>query len=124
MSHTPTTSDAGVHKAAMALPSVFMTEQWMGSHVYKVGDTDTFKMFAILNPGKAQLTLKAPNPEVAAMLIAAEVAQRHTHLPRGNWVMLKLDRLEPDDVAERLQTSHRVVTATLTKAARKKFALD
>ncbi|WP_298913831.1 MmcQ/YjbR family DNA-binding protein [uncultured Algimonas sp.] len=117
-------TDADIHMAATALPCVFMTEQWMGSHVYKIGDPETFKMFAILNPGKSQLTIKTPDRETANVLIEAGVAQRHTHMPRGSWVMLLPDRLERDDVEERLATSHSLCAASLTKAARKKFGLD
>ena len=108
----------------MALKSVFMTEQWMGSHVYKVGDTGTFKMFAILNPGKGQLTVKTQSPDIAALLIEAGVAARNVHLPRGGWVQLDTAQLPPDDIAERLATSHRLCAGSLTKRAQKKFGLD
>ena len=121
---TRTASDTDVHDYAMTQRCTFMTEQWMGSHVYKVGDPDTFKMFAILNPGKGQLTVKTANREVADMLIAAGVGRRHTHMPRGSWVMLLLDQLEADDVRERIADSHALVVKAMTKAARKKFALD
>lgn len=96
----------------------------MGSHVYKVGDPDTFKMFAILNPGKRQLTVKTSSRETADLLIEVGVAQRHTHMPRGNWVMLLLDTLSADDVEERISTSYDIVSRTLTQSARKKFGLD
>lgn len=124
MSVKSSTSDSQVHAAAMALTSTFMTEQWMGSHVYKVGDTDRFKMFAILSPGQFKLTLKTASPDVADLLIQAGVAERNAHLPRGGWVALKLDLLSPGDVNERLAASHALVAATLTKAFRKKFGLD
>ncbi|GLQ19556.1 MmcQ/YjbR family DNA-binding protein [Algimonas porphyrae] len=117
-------SDADIDRFAMTLKSVFMTEQWMGSHVYKVGDTDTFKMFAILNPGKQQLTVKTASRDMADMLIAAGVAQRHTHMPRGSWVMLLLDKLEAEDVRDRIADSYDLVVQALTKSARKKFGLD
>ncbi|MGJ8559271.1 MAG: MmcQ/YjbR family DNA-binding protein [Litorimonas sp.] len=124
MSENSSTSDAQVHSAAMGLTSSFMTEQWMGSHVYKVGNTDRFKMFAILSPGQAKLTLKTDSPDVAELLIQAGVAERNAHLPRAGWVTLKLDCLSPDDVNERLTTSHALVAATLPKLSRKKFGLD
>lgn len=124
MSAKSSTSDAQVHAAAMGLVSVFMTEQWMGSHVYKVGDADRFKMFAILSPGQSKLTLKTDSPDVADLLIQAGVAERNAHLPRGGWVALKLDLLSPDDVSERLTTSHALVAATLPKVSQKKFGLD
>jgi predicted DNA-binding protein (MmcQ/YjbR family) len=124
MSVNTTTSDAHVHAAAIALTSTFMTEQWMGSHVYKVGDAERFKMFAILSPGQSKLTLKTASPDIADLLIQAGVAQRNAHLPRGGWVALKLDFLSPDDVSERLAASHGLVAATLPKVIQKKFGLD
>jgi predicted DNA-binding protein (MmcQ/YjbR family) len=108
----------------MALTPAFMTEQWMGSHVYKVGDPERFKMFAILSPGQAKLTVKTASPDIADMLIHAEVAEKNAHLPRGGWVTLRLDRLPPDDVQDRLATSHRLVAATLPRLSRKNFGLD
>ena len=117
-------TDEQVDRAASALPSVFMTEQWMGSHVYKVGDTDRFKMFAILNPGKSRLTIKTDSPETADLLIQADVAERNAHMPRGGWVTLKLDRISFDDVKDRLSTSHALTGGTLPKLYRKKFGLD
>ncbi|MEM8590504.1 MAG: MmcQ/YjbR family DNA-binding protein, partial [Pseudomonadota bacterium] len=82
------TSDQDVDRFATSHASVFMTEQWMGSHVYKVGKPDEFKMFAILNPGQARLTLKLSNPDTATLLLEAGVASRNAHLPRGGWVVL------------------------------------
>jgi len=36
---------------ALALAGTYMTEQWSGAHVFKVGSKADFKMFAILRPG-------------------------------------------------------------------------
>jgi len=124
MNKNDSTTDEQVHASAMALTSTYMTEQWMGSHVYKVGDADRFKMFAILNPGKSRLTVKTASPETADLLIQAGVAERNAHMPRAGWVMLKLDRLSTDDVEERLITSHSLTSATLPKLFRKKFGLN
>jgi predicted DNA-binding protein (MmcQ/YjbR family) len=124
MSENDTTTDEQAHAAAIALTSAFMTEQWMGSHVYKVGDADRFKMFAILNPGKSRLTVKTASPETADLLIQAGVAERNAHMPRAGWVMLKLDHLPIDDVEERLAISHSLTSATLPKVFQKKFGLN
>ncbi|MEM7730174.1 MAG: MmcQ/YjbR family DNA-binding protein [Pseudomonadota bacterium] len=118
------TTDKEIHKAATALRSVFMTEQWMCSHVYKVGDPDRFRMFAILNPGRSQLTLKLADPDRAELLIEAGVGQPNAHLPRGGWITLLTDRLEPDDVADRLSVSHGMAAKGLPRVARLKFGLD
>ena len=100
---------------SLDLPGSFMTEQWGGSHVFKVGTSKTFKMFGILLPGEDRLTLKTPSPDTRALLIEAEVASMNVHLPRGSWVQLHLDRLDADDICERISVSYGLVRATLPK---------
>ena len=107
---------------ALALAGVYMTEQWGGAHVFKVGTQADFKMFAILRPGagnnEGRLTVKAPDAEIRAMLIEVGVAEAHSHLPRGNWMVLRLDKLEAEDVLERLEVSYRLVFPRLPKRVR------
>ena len=103
---------------ALSLPSLYMTEQWGGAHVFKVGTETDFKMFAILRPGKDRLTVKAPDAEIRSMLIEVGVAEAHSHLPRGNWIVLLLEHLELDDVIERLETSYKTVFPSLPKRIR------
>ena len=103
---------------ALALSSVYMTEQWGGAHVFKVGTQTDFKMFAILRPGGDRLTVKAPDAEIRAMLIDVGVAEAHSHLPRGNWMVLLLDKLEQADVLERLSASYSLIFPSLPKRVR------
>ena len=105
-------------KMALTLPSTYMTEQWGGVHVFKVGTRDDFKMFAILSPGQNRLTVKAPSAEIRSMLIEVGVAEAHSHLPRGNWMVLRLDHLELEDIAERLEASYNIVFPSLPKRVR------
>ena len=105
-------------EAALNLPSCFMTEQWGGAHVFKVGTRADFKMFAILRPGENRLTVKAPNPSIRAMLIEVGAAEAHSHLPRGNWMVLRLEKLDIDDVVERLNASFQMVFQGLPKRVR------
>jgi predicted DNA-binding protein (MmcQ/YjbR family) len=100
---------------ALSRPGTFMTEQWRGAHVFKVGTRDTFKMFAILRPGAGEVTVKASSPEVRQLLIEVGVGRAHSHLPRGNWIVLLTDRLESDDVCERITASYTQVLAALPK---------
>ncbi|WP_427451059.1 MmcQ/YjbR family DNA-binding protein [Litorimonas sp. WD9-15] len=110
--------DALISQYARSLPGGFMTEQWRGAHVFKVGTPDSFKMFAILRPGDDRLTVKAPTPETYAMLIEVGVARQPCHLKRGNWMELQLGTLESDDVLERLRDSYDTVFPTLPKRVR------
>jgi len=110
--------DDVITEHALALSAVYMTEQWGGAHVFKVGTQADFKMFAILRPGGNRLTVKAPNAEIRAMLIEVGVAEAHSHLPRGNWMVLLMDKLEAEDVLERLNASYNLIFPTLPKRVR------
>jgi len=109
--------DAIITDHALALSGTYMTEQWGGAHVFKVGTQADFKMFAILRPGAGRLTVKAPDAEIRTMLIEVGVAEAHSHLPRGNWMVLLLDKLE-EDVLERLNASYNLIFPTLPKRVR------
>ena len=110
--------DMDITKAALALRGVYMTEQWGGAHVFKVGTASSFKMFAILRPGANRLTVKASDADVRQLLIEVGVAEAHSHLPHGNWVVLLLDKLEREDVIERLVLSYDIIFPSLPKVVR------
>jgi predicted DNA-binding protein (MmcQ/YjbR family) len=110
--------DTKLTKIALAFPGTYMTEQWGGAHVFKVGMQTHFKMFAILRPGANRLTVKAPNAEIRAMLFEVGVAEAHSHMPRGNWMVLLLDKLDLEDVSERMRTSYDLVSSNLPKRVR------
>ena len=105
---------------ALALPMTFVTEQWAGAQVFKVGTSETFKMFAILRHGSGEVTVKCPDGDTRDLLIEAGVARAHTHLPRGGWAVLLCGEMEADDVLARVEESYEVVRATLPKAFRRK----
>ena len=111
-----------ITQSALALAGTYMTEQWGGLHVFKVGTRADFKMFAILKPGANRLTVKAPDAEIRAMLIDVCVAEAHSHLPRGDWMVLRLDKLETEDVLERLSASYNIVFPNLPKRVRNEIA--
>ena len=107
-----------ITKYALGLPSAYMTEQWGGAHVFKVGTKADFKMFAILSPGQGRLTVKAPDPEIRAMLIEAGVAEAHSHMPRGNWMVLLIGKLDSGDALDRMRVSYDLVFPNLPKRVR------
>ncbi len=114
--------DENITKMALSLPSTYMTEQWGGAHVFKVGTQTQFKMFAILRPAANRLTVKAPDPEIRAMLFEVGVAEAHSHLPRGDWMVLFLDKLDEDDVLARLEASYNTVLPNLPRSVRDKLS--
>jgi predicted DNA-binding protein (MmcQ/YjbR family) len=98
---------------ALSLPGAYMTEQWMGSHVFKISDD---KMFCVLRPGRPNMLIKLGSLESRELLIEAGVAEIHTHMKRGNWADLLTDRLEKDDILARVEESYALVRFGLTKA--------
>jgi predicted DNA-binding protein (MmcQ/YjbR family) len=110
--------DRKLTKIALTFPATYITEQWGGAHVFKVGTKTQFKMFAILRPGANRLTVKAPDAEIRAMLFEVGVAEAHSHMPRGNWMVLLLEKLDLEDAAERMRVSYDLVFPNLPKKVR------
>jgi len=110
--------DKIISEHALSRAATYMTEQWMGAHVFKVGTRDDFKMFAILRPGHNRLAVKAPNADICHLLFEAGVAEAHSHLKRGNWMVLHTDKLESEDVCERIDASYDAVFPSLPKRVR------
>ena len=111
--------DDAVTDTALSLPMTFVTEQWRGAHVFKVGTSERFKMFAILRPNSGEVTVKCPDRDTRDLLIEAGVARAHSHMPRGGWAVLLCAEMEADDVLARVEESYEVVRATLPKAFRR-----
>ena len=116
--------DSVITEKALSFQGSYMTEQWGGAHVFKVGTRVDFKMFAILRPGESRLTVKVQDEEIRSMLIEVGVAQAHSHLKRGNWVVLLLDKLETEDVLERLKASYDLIFPKLPKRVREPLYLS
>ena len=52
------------------------------------------------------------------MLIEVGIAEVYSDLPRGDWMVLLLDRIVMDDVIELLEASYMTVFAGLSKRIR------
>lgn len=112
-------SPEAIDAACRALPAVTHVVQWGGSDVYKVGG----KVFAIAGLGGG-LTFKA-TPMAYEILIEIGRARRAPYLKAGNWLSVSdLAELDADEVADWLATSHRLVTAGLTRTLRRELGLD
>ncbi|MBM7067322.1 MmcQ/YjbR family DNA-binding protein [Actibacterium sp. 188UL27-1] len=85
-------------------------------------DLDTWKVggkiFAIVGAKGRGTTLKCANPDTAALLIDMGRAEPAPYLKRGGWVLIPWDRMEGEELAERVETSYQTVRATLTKKVR------
>lgn len=96
-------------------------------------DTDTWKVggkiFALCSGDGEGVILKCADPEQAGFLIEIGVARPAPYLKRGGWVLIPWTSVEqgivgPDDLAERLRGSYRVVAAGLPRRLRPQIAED
>jgi len=97
------------------LPGAGFVVQWGGSHVHKIGP----KVFAIGGEG---FVFKA-TPLGFALLMEQGLATRAPYLHRGYWVQVTPIALKRADLFHYLAESHRVVAASLTRAARRELGL-
>jgi predicted DNA-binding protein (MmcQ/YjbR family) len=96
-----------------ALPGATVSQPFDAeTEVWKVGG----KIFALI--GKNAVSLKCKDAETAAFLIEIGHARRAPYLPRGGWVQFDHNTLAPDELAERLTTSHATIVSKLPKNAR------
>lgn len=105
----------GFDAACRALPAVTMVVQW---GVYKVGG----KMFALLGRDDG-CSLKAT--EIAYMaLTEAGLGRKMPYSTGGGWIAFAtLDTLPEEELVALLAQSHALITAKLTRAARKELGL-
>ncbi len=107
-----------VNDHCATLPGAEQTDPWGGGHdCWKVGD----KMFALIGSVGAGVSLKCADDATAAMLIDTGRAERAPYLPRGGWVLVRWDRMEADEVRERLTVAYLTVRRKLTKRVQKEL---
>jgi predicted DNA-binding protein (MmcQ/YjbR family) len=106
-----------VEAAALALPAATRIVQWGGSDVYKVGG----KVFAICGLAGG-LSFKVTEIGFLA-LTEGGPGRQAPYLARGHWVAVDLDAADAADIADWLATSHSLVAAKLTRAARRELGL-
>ena len=104
---------------ALGLPGASVVVQWGDNYVYKVGD----RIFAITDSTVRTLSVKVSDIAFEA-LIEGGRASPAPYLARAKWVRFDdLAALDAAEVTDWLQTAHALVTAKLTKAARREVGL-
>ncbi len=103
---------------AMALAAVTHVVQWGGSDVYKVGG----KVFAICGL-RGGLSFKVS--EIGFMALTEGGPGRQApYLAKGHWVIVELEEIGADELESWLASSHALVAAKLTRAARRELGLE
>ncbi|CAN5839516.1 MmcQ/YjbR family DNA-binding protein [soil metagenome] len=111
-------TSAEINTACLALTGATKVVQWGGSDVYKVGG----KIFAIA--GLAGGLMFKVTDLAYEVMTQSGMASPAPYLARAKWVSFDdLAALDVDEVADWLETAHRLVAAKLTRAQRKELGL-
>lgn len=111
-----------------SLISTFMVVQWGDAHVWKVGNGDKNKVFAMstfwvgkdseaddLKNGQHALVFKV-TPMSFEMLTQEEGITQAPYMAKGHWVRVKEGSpLSDDDLAAYIAGAHRIMAGKLTK---------
>lgn len=110
---------AFVNALCARLPGAEHSDPWGGGHdAWKVGG----KIFAIVGATETNgVNVKCPDVETAELLIEIGRAVRAKYLHRS-WVRIPWGVMEEDELAYRIDTSYRLIRATLTKKAQAALA--
>jgi predicted DNA-binding protein (MmcQ/YjbR family) len=104
-------SRAFVNAHCARLPGAEVSDPWGGGHdAWKVGG----KLFAVVGTMDDGVSVKTPDPETAALLIEVGRAARAPYFHRS-WVRIPWDTVPEDELAERLDTSYRLIRSSLPK---------
>lgn len=107
-------SRAFVNAHCAALPGAEVSDPWGGGHdAWKVGG----KLFAVVGSMDTGVSVKTPDIETASLLIEVGRAERAPYFHRS-WVHLPWGAVPDEELAERLDTSYRLIRAGLPKKVR------
>jgi len=107
-----------IQACAMALPAATHIVQWGGSDVYKVGG----KVFAVCGIADG-LAFKVSEIGFVVLTDEGGPGRQAPYFAKGHWVIVDLDGTDIEDAAGWIATSHSLIAAKLTKAARAELGL-
>lgn len=101
-----------VNQTCAALPGADLSDPWGGGHdAWKVGG----KLFAVVGAmADHGVSVKCADVETAALLIEMGRAVRAPYF-HASWVRLPWGMVDAAEMVERLQTSYRIIRASLPK---------
>ena len=106
-----------IEAAALALPAATKVVQWGDSDVYKVGG----KVFALCGLSGG-LAFKVS--EIGFMaLTEGGPARQAPYFAKGQWVIVDLEEIGPEDLESWLASSHALIAAKLTRAVKRELGL-
>jgi predicted DNA-binding protein (MmcQ/YjbR family) len=94
-----------------ALPGAECSDPWGGGHdAWKVGG----KLFATVGTMDTGVAVKCADAEAAELLIDLGRAERAPYFHRS-WVLIPWDRVEDDELRDRIVASYRIIRGKLPK---------
>ncbi len=100
-----------VRAICAGLPGAELTDPWGGGHdAWKVGG----KLFALIGTMNTGVSVKCADVESAQLLVDLGRAERAPYLHRS-WVLIPWDRVEDDELRDRVVTSYRLIREKLPK---------
>ena len=94
-----------------ALPGAELSDPWGGGHdAWKVGG----KLFATVGMMDTGVAVKCADVEAAELLIDLGRAERAPYFHRS-WVLIPWDRVEDDELRDRIVASYRIIRGKLPK---------
>ncbi|MEM1288189.1 MAG: MmcQ/YjbR family DNA-binding protein [Pseudomonadota bacterium] len=118
-----------------SLTATFMVEQWYGAHVWKVGNEDDNKVFALSTFWSGKHGESSDNerqhgivfrvsPTSFAMLTEQPGIAQAPYFAKGNWVrVVAASPLTSGDIATYVSEAHRLVASTLKKRVKSTLGL-
>ena len=108
-----------INTYCQSLPGSLCSDPWGGGHdVWKLND----KSYVILGTQNQGVTVKCVDSPTADLLIELGRAEKAAYLPRGGWVFLRFDSIEPDEILDRVRLSYLTVRGSLSKKAQAALA--
>jgi predicted DNA-binding protein (MmcQ/YjbR family) len=101
-----------VNQTCAALPGASHSDPWGGGHdAWKVGD----KLFAVVGASDTNgVSVKCTDIDTAQLLIEVGHALKAPYF-HASWVRIPWGMIEDAELVERLQTSYRIIRASLPK---------
>jgi predicted DNA-binding protein (MmcQ/YjbR family) len=107
-----------VEAYARGLRAVTKVVQWGGADVYKVGG----KVFAVVGFENG-LAFKVSEIGFVVLTDEGGPGRQAPYFAKGHWVIVDIDGTDIEDAAGWIATSHSLIAAKLTKAAKAELGL-
>lgn len=115
-----------------SLPATFMVEQWGHSHVWKVGNQTTNKVFALStfrgegsvgDPAAHALVFKVAPTSFELLTMESGIDQA-PYFAKGHWVRVLEDSpLSEEDITAYVQRAHQIMAGGLTRKLQAELGL-